>query len=195
MNFQFPTLLSFALLFGTSPGFAADPATLDALVDKVIEIRKQRADLQKAEESALAEVRARLKAIEEKLNQIDVKPPQPVPPQPNPGDPLSLAIKAAFGEATPQKVEQCKLLAELYLQASVLAAKEDLATTAQLMGKISEASRGLGIDGLMPVRVLIANECKAALGTVEPPVPLTPTLRAKAKELFLRVHIALKGVA
>ena len=172
-------------------------SSLDQLVDQVIEIRKQRADLEKKEAATLAEVRTRLKALEDRLNQIDVKPPAPpVPPPPTPpADPLAAALKAAYAaDSSPTKAAQALLLAELYKQAATLADDPAVSNTADLMGRILVAAKSLKIDGLLSCRTLIAEECKS-IGSVDPPVTLTGDVRAKAKAVFLRVSLAMKGVA
>jgi proline dehydrogenase len=171
---------------------AGDPPSLDALVDRVVDIRKQQAELAKEEAATLAEVRARLKALEERLGKIDPKPvPPPVPPKP--ADPLAVALRAAFlADTGATKADQLLTLAELYKQAGDLAGLEAVTTTGQLMERIRQAAAALKIDGLLPCRKLIAAECATALGT-DPDGAMTAATREKAKALFLRVHEALKG--
>lgn len=189
---------------------AGQPATLDVLVDMVIEIRKQRADLEKQEAAALSEVRARLKAIDERLAKLDpatppvpspdviippspIRPPLVIPPGPS-SDPLAVALKLAYQTDTgASKQAQLQLLAELYRQAADLATDPAAQTTAELMNRVKAASVALKIDGLLPMRKLIAAECLTSLGALDPPVKLTAEIRVKARDLFTRVHLALKG--
>jgi hypothetical protein len=200
LNLLSLTLLALPLTLQAPPNGGS---SLDQLVDQVIEYRKQRAELEKKESATLAEVRTRLKALEERLNQIDVKPvppgpgPAPNPPHPPapPVDPLMAALKAAYeADKGPTKAAQAMLLAELYKQAAALADDPEVLNTADLMGRILVTARSLKIDGLLPCRTLIAEECKL-IGSVDPPVTLTDDVRAKAKAVFLRVAVAMKGVA
>lgn len=170
---------------------AGDPPSLDALVDRVVDIRRQQAELAKEEAATLAEVRARLKALEERLGKIDPKPPEP----PKPADPLAVALRAAFVVDTgAAKAEHLLTLAELYKQAGDLAGLEAVTTTGQLMERIRQAAAALKIDGLLTCRKLIAAECAAVLGT-DRDAAMTAATREKAKALFLRVHEALKGAS
>lgn len=172
----------------------ADPPTLEALVDKVGAIRQQRAELEKQEAATLAEVRARLKALEDKLGRIDPKPVPP-PEPPKPADPLAVALKAAYlTDAGAGKASQVKDLAELYKQAADLAGNEGVPSTGQLMERIRQAALTLKIDGLLTCRKLIAAECAAVLGT-DPETKLDGETRAKARTLFLRVFACLNGAS
>lgn len=190
----------FSLALMALPLVQAPPlsTSLDSLVDQVVEYRKQRAELEKKEAETLAVVRNRLKALEERLNQIDVQPPvppgpPPMPPHP-PADPFVAALKAAYlADKGGTKAAQALLLAELYKQAAELADDPSVLNTGELMGRILVAAKALGIDGLLPCRTLIAEEC-AKIGSVDPPVTLTADTRAKAKAIFLRVSAAMKGV-
>lgn len=174
---------------------AADPPTIDQLVKRVAELRQQKAELAKQEQAALADLRERLKALNDLLKDLDVGPVvPPSPPNPKPpADPLAVALKAAYlADTGAAKANQLADLAELYRQAADLAGQESVATATQLMERIRAASVVLKIDGLLPCRKLIAAECVRVLGT-DPDARLDAATRVAAKTLFLRIHEALKG--
>lgn len=191
------------LLLSSAVLLAADPPSLESLVDKVLELRKTRSELERQEAAAISEIRTRLRGIEEKLANIDPpvpKPPEPKPPDPvppNPADPLVAALRAAYAaDSGGNKAEQVKLLAELYLQAGKLSADPAVTTTAALKNRIDGAAAALGLDGtaVFAVRRLIAEEIRKVLGNIDPPVALTSELRKSAEAVFIRIHLALKGV-
>lgn len=188
------TFLSLILL--TSP-LLAEPG-VEALVDKVVELRKQRSDIEKQEAQTLAEIRARLEALERRLNQLGPDPPVPKPPDPPaPADPLSQTLRNAYALDTgANKAEQVKILAELYKQAAALADSHDVLTTADLKARIDGAAAALGLDGsgVIGVRRAIAAELLRVLGPTDPPKPLTNELRQAAAQLFNRIGVALRGI-
>jgi hypothetical protein len=139
-----------------------------------------------------------------RLKLIAPGPPQPMPPGPGPAppapppapvDPLAAKLQAAFAldaRAAAAKESDRQDLVELYRQAAELAGKAEVSTTAALVQRIQAASKALGVDGLKEVRVAIATELAAQLGTDD--APLTPDSRAKAAAVFGRIRTALEAV-
>lgn len=131
-------------------------------------------------------------------------PPQPLPPGPGPQppspppapiDPLVQKLTAAFAldtRAAAAKESDRLDLVELYKQAAELAGKAEVLTTSQLVQRIQQASKALGVDGLVDVRRAIAAEVAAALGTDD--APLTADSRAKAAAVFGRIKTALESM-
>lgn len=124
-------------------------------------------------------------------------PPQPMPPGPDPqppSDPLVKLLQAAY-DADPRQPEPKRKdlldLAEIYRQAGTLAADPAVATAGQLVARVREAAKALGIVGLADVRKAIGAELQAVLPE---DVPLTAETRKRAAEVFARVKAALEQV-
>jgi hypothetical protein len=132
-----------------------------------------------------------------------VDPPAPQPPEPGPQpkppappEPSSLGKRfQAEYEKDARQLDKRRMdladLIELYKQAADLAADTTVTSTGQLVGRVRDASRVLGIDGLADLRRAIAAELIAALPSDE---PLTAALRTKAAETFTRIRSALQEV-
>lgn len=193
-----PALAALLVVLAALPAPAADPPpTIDQLVERLEQQRRQQAEVAKLVAETAGQLRDALDKLNKKLADLGITPgPAPTPPGPDPAppaDPLAAAVRAAYAaDAGPRKADQLKDLAELYRQAADLAGDGTVLTTGQLMDRIRAAAAALKIDGLTGCRRLIAGECAAALGT-DPDAALTGDLRGKARALFLRVHVALKG--
>ena len=125
------------------------------------------------------------------------KPPTPVPidpPAPVPTDPLTAKLQAAYRLDTRDAAKKSHDLAdliELYKQASEFAGKADIVSFSELIVRVKDAAKMLGIEGLADLRKSCAEELKLAF-------PLDAAFddgsRAKAKALFLKLSEALKNV-
>jgi hypothetical protein len=118
----------------------------------------------------------------------------PKPPDPKPVDPLVAKLQAAFDldqRAGAAKEKDRLDLVELYKQAADLSGKAEVATAADLVARVRDASKSLAIDGLTEVRKVIAGELAAAFPVDE---PLTADSRAKAAALFIKIKTAVEGV-
>lgn len=121
-------------------------------------------------------------------------PPKPPEPRPVPTDPFVKRLQTEFDKDTREgskKLADLKDLIELYRQAADLAASAEVVSTGQLVGRVRDASRALGIEGLADLRRAVSVELAAAMPTDE---PMTSELRAKAKDVFLRIRAALQEV-
>lgn len=135
-----------------------------------------------------------------------VKPPEPMPPGPDPNpkppepkppapaDPLVKLLQAGY-DADPRAAEAKRPdlldLIELFRQAGLLAVDAKVTTAGQLVSRVAEASKALGITGLVDVRKSIILELQAAFPE---DVPLTADSRKKATDLFARLKVALEQV-
>lgn len=190
-----------AALFACAPHLSAQdsPASVDSLVAKIGEIRKQRAALDKAEAELRSSLKAELKRIADLVEKLgdDVKPPVPKPPEPLPVDPLAAkvrdAIKASAGDdATKRK--QCLDLAALYRAAAKLTPDAaQLPDADSLLKRLREASAQMlsDPDALREVRKVVAGELVAVLPTVAD-APLTAEHRAAAVKVFERLAAVLE---
>jgi hypothetical protein len=121
------------------------------------------------------------------------KPPAPVPP-PAPVDPLVKMLQAGYDADTRQpaaKGTDRLDLVELYKQAGTLALDVNVTTTGQLVGKVKDAAKALGITGLAEMRKTIGAELAAVFPE---DVPLSADSRTKAVEAFGRIKAALEQV-
>lgn len=124
------------------------------------------------------------------------KPPAPAPPDPRPVpvDPFTKKLQVEFDKDTrdgAKKLADLKDLVELYKQAADLAASAEVLTTGQLVARVRDASKALGVEGLADLRRAVSVELAGAMPADE---PMTAELRAKAKETFLRIRAALSEV-
>lgn len=178
---------------------------IDATIDRIAELRRQRAELDKQEQAAVGELKVQLKSLNDRLDRLGVlgpppKPPEPAPPKPDPPDPLRAKLKAAF-DADPAPASdrraQALDLAALYRAAAALARDEACATSGELLGRVTEAAGRLLADPpggrkLAAVRKAAAAELAAVLPT---DAPLAPGSRAAAAALFERLAAALDELA
>lgn len=165
------------------------PQSLDQLLVKLADLRKQRTDLEKQEAAVAAEIRTRFKELQaqlEKLGLLDPPAPKPPDPKPLPSDPLRDRLKIAFDAAAgtaAQKREWSRDLGALYRAAAKLCADPSLGTASQLKTKLAEASKALiGEGALREVRQAVAGELALVLPTTEG--ELTGEQRTAAAALF-----------
>lgn len=180
---------------------AQEPATpsIDQLIAKIADLRKQQAELRKQEENAAADLKLRLKELQDRLDQLGLFGPAPKPPDPKPPEPvdrLRAKLKAAFdgdGAALESKREQAKDLAALYRQAATLATDVTVATSGDLLKRVRDAGSSLiGPDALKDVRRAAGAELAAALPT---DAPLSDAQREAAAKLFVRLATTLEEIA
>lgn len=208
-------LFALALLFVLAPAPCASaqdqPKTIDQLLDRVAEIRRQREDLAKLEAAAAAELRARLKELNDRLAQLGIlidppapRPPAPTPPAPKPpepkppADPLRESIAAAYKAAAGTDDEKrfwARDLAALYRKSARFTRDPAVATGAALKAKMATAAEVLleGTEALKEVRRAVAGELIGALGTAEQ--DLTADQRTAATNLFTRLAGILDAIA
>ncbi len=190
------TLLLTLLL--TIPVSAQEPKSVDALAQRVTELRAKRAEIDKQEAQALADLRAELARIRELVEKLDAgpapKPPQPKPPEP--ADPLRTKLRAAF-DADPAQLDvrrgHALDLAALYREAAKLASDPNVGTSGDLLTRVREAGRALvGADALRGVRQAAGAELGALLPT---DAPLSEEQRKAAAALFGKLAQALEEIA
>lgn len=123
------------------------------------------------------------------------KPPDPPrPPEPAPTSELGRKFQAAFDADPLPRAERLKVLAdtvELYRQAAALATATDVATTGQLVARVREAAKALGLDGLAGLRQEIGRVLSEAMPTDE---PMTAAVRERAAKTFNLIRAALQEV-
>ena len=176
------------------------PTSVDALVSKLAELRKQRADLDRKEADLRAQLKAELKRIADLVAKLDpdappVVPPKPVdPPAADPlRDKVRDAIKASAGTESAKK-QQCLKLAALYRTAAELVPNVERFPDADslLKGLRDAAVVMLGdAAALTEVRKVVAGELAAVLPTVAD-APLTEAHRAAAVKVFERLAVLLE---
>lgn len=131
------------------------------------------------------------------------KPPEPMPPNPGPKppeppappvDPLVKLLQDGYDadrRAAADKKSDLLDLIELFRQAGLLAADAKVTTAGQLVSRVAEASKALGITGLVDVRRSLILELQLAFPE---DVPLTAEVRAKAVAVFAKLKSALEFV-
>lgn len=179
------------------------PKTIDQIIDRIADLKKQRADLERQEQTVVGDLKAELKKLNDRIDKLGLldgpgpapKPPAPVDP-PKPADQLRAKLRAALDAAagtSAEKAEWAKDLAALYRAAAKLAADPTLATAAALRGRLKDASAALvGPDALKEVRQVVAAELAAVLPTAD--ADLTDAQRAGASALFKRLAEVLDGM-
>jgi hypothetical protein len=196
----FAALTVVAALTACAPTLSAQDSptpSVDSLVAKIGDLRKQRAALDKAEAELRAQLTAELKRIADLVDKLgggDVKPPdvKPKPPEP-PADPLRAKLKAAF-DADPLQLDKRRSaaadLAALYRQAAKLAADPEVTTSGALLDRVRQAAGMLvGADGLRDVRRAAGAELSAILPT---DADLTAEQRGATAKLFERLAAILE---
>jgi hypothetical protein len=169
--------------------------TIDQLIERIGEVRKQRADLDRREAEAVAELRAQFKSLHDRIDALGLSGPGPKPPPPAP-NPLRDKLKAAFDSDPAQldkRRDQAKDLAALYRQAAVLAADETVPTAGALFQRVKDAAGALvGPDALREVRRAVAGELAALLPTDD---ALTADQRRAAAALFTKLALTLEEIS
>ena len=199
----FAALTVVAALTACAPTLSAQDSptpSVDSLVAKIGDLRKQRAALDKAEAELRAQLTAELKRIADLADKLGLNLPLPKPPEPPgpaPVDPLVQrvrdAIKASAGDDAAKR-KQCLDLAALYRAAAKLAPDAAQFPDADaLLKRLREAAgQMLGDpDALREVRKVVAGELAAVLPTVAD-APLTDAHRAGAVKVFERLATILE---
>ena len=191
-------LFALAMLALCAPVGAQQPGTIDSTIERIADLRAKQADLKKQEDAAVADLKAQLKALSEKIEKLGLLDgPQPKPKPPEPVDPLKAKLKAAFDASagtTAEKAEHAKDLAALYREASKLVADPALVTAATLRQKLKDASAVLiGPDALKEVRQAVALVLAGVLPTTDS--DLTNEQRTAAAALFARLAAVLEEIA
>lgn len=196
------SLASLSAATAQEPKPPGAPASIDQLILKIGDLRKQEAEIVKQKTAAAAELQVRLKELQDKLGELDLvnppgptpKPPEPkpIPPDPKPVDVLKAKLKAAFdGDATdmPIRRDQAKDLAALYRAAAKLAGDTTLLTSGELLKRVRDAAGTLiGGDALKDVRRVAGGELATLLPT---DAELTAGQREAVAGLFKRLAGAL----
>lgn len=194
---KFPFAILGALLLA-APVFGQQPVSIDSTIERIADLRAKQADLKKQEDAAVADLKAQLKALNEKIEKLGLLDgPQPKPVPPVPVDPLKAKLKAAFDASagtSAEKTEHAKDLAALYREASKLVADPALVTAATLRQKLKDASAVLiGPDALKEVRQAVALVLASVLPTTDS--DLTDDQRTAAAALFVRLAGLLEEIA
>lgn len=192
----------FVLLAATAGAARGQEPSIDRTIDQIATLKKQQADLKKQEETAIADLRNQLKALNERIDKLGLGGPGPKPPDappvvpPVPVAPLRAKLAAAFNSSaggTAEKTEWAKDLAALYRAAAKLATDPSLPTATALKLKLKEASAALiGPDALKEVRVAVAGELAAVLPTTD--AELSAEQRTAAAGLFRKLAEILEGL-
>lgn len=123
-------------------------------------------------------------------------PPPPPPPPPGPADPLYTTLAPIYGaDQTPNKAALTRALAGVYrLTATEYVGRLEYKTFGELSAVMAKAAQTVApLPALQPLREAIARELTAKLGA-SPATLLTPELRAKCAEQFLRVANVLEAL-
>ncbi len=188
-------VLSSASAVGPPFGATADGQPIDTLIDTVVSKRKAVDEASKAARAAEVELKAAVEALNKRLGELGlvspVIPPGPgpvIPPAP-PTDPLTAKLWAAYrADSGLTKADDLATLVELMKQAATLADDATLTTVGQLAGKVAAAASLLAKDRLVGVRAVLKVELAAAFPEDG---PLSPTVRAAAKSVFVKLQAAL----
>lgn len=202
----FAALTVLAALTACAPALSAQDSptpSVDSLVAKLADLKRQRAALDKAEAEVRAALKAELKRIADLVaalepDAVPVVPPKPKPPEPVPVDPLRDkvrdAIKASAGDDAVKR-KQCLDLAALYRAAAKLATDAGQFPDADaLLARLRQAAAQMLGDGdaLREVRRVVAGELASVLPTVAD-APLTDSHRAGAVKVFERLAAILES--
>jgi hypothetical protein len=190
-----------ALLTCAAPLSAQDSPTpsVDSLVAKLADLKRQRAALEKSEAEVRGQLKAELKRIADLVAALEpdaVPKPKLVDP-PVPVDPLAAkvrdAIKVSAGDDVTKR-KQCLDLAALYRAAAKLAPDAAQFPDADaLLARLRQAAAQMlgDPDALREVRRVVAGELAAVLPTVAD-APLTDAHRAGAVKVFERLAVLLE---
>lgn len=195
-----------AALTACAPTLSAQDSptpSVDSLVAKLAELKRQRAALDKSEAEVRGQLKAELKRIADLVGKLDVDAPHVVPPdvRPKPPEPAADplrdrvrdAIRASAGTDA-EKRKQCLDLAALYRAAAKMAPDaEQFPDADALLTRLRQAAANLvGADALREVRRVVAGELAAVLPTVAD-APLTDAHRAAAVKVFERLAAILES--
>jgi hypothetical protein len=187
----------------TATAAAQQPASIDAKIAKLIELRKQKADNQKAEAALVADIRGWLKDFTDKLADLGITPgpTPPVPPAPPKPDELRDKLAAAF-KADKGTKDEAKKLASIYSEAAKLVLKKSakgysIGSSRQLIDAIRDVTNDgdwIGPDALPATRSFIASLWVPIFGEEPSDAALTEAQRTAAADLFARVAQVLEGL-
>jgi len=202
----FAALTVVAALTACAPTVSAQDSptpSVDSLVAKLADLRRQRAALEKSEADVRAALKAELKRIADLVGKLDVDGPvvppdvKPKPPEPVPVDPLAQRVRdeiRASAGTDDAKRKQCLDLAALYRAAAKLATDSAQFPDADsLLARLRQAAAQMlgDPDALREVRKVVAGELAAVLPTVAD-APLTDAHRAAAVKVFERLAAILE---
>ena len=186
-------LLAILVLLSGAVAARADDPTLEELIARLVELRKQKAEQEKTEAEVVKQLRTRYEALHKQLADLGVVAPGPLPPAPppKPVDELKQKVQAAW-KADGGTREMCAQLAELYKLAAQLAQSESVPSTAELLRQVREAASFLTEGAMQKTRQLVAEELRKALGKSTDD-PITDVERKAASELFAKLATILEG--
>lgn len=208
MPFHFAAFV--AILLASPASIVAQPPapdpkpTAEQLIAKLVETRKQLAELRKVEAATAAELLALLKDLTERLKELGIAPgpapPAPPDPKPPPVDPLAKKLRDAFAADLGGRAD-ARQLAALYHLAADLAVKKlpkseqyEVPSSKELLRQVREASTKLIGDFALPsLRTVVAGELAAALGNPSD-TAFTAEQRAAAAALFAKLAAILEGL-
>ncbi len=122
-------------------------------------------------------------------------PPKPDPdiPPPKPADPLTKALRDAYGnETAPDRRERLVALVDVMRFGATAADSTTYQDNGALAAAITVERKRLVADSLVKVRTAIGEHLNATLP--QDVVPLTASLRAKAKAEYIRLAGILEGI-
>jgi hypothetical protein len=174
------------------------PQTIDERFTRLIELKKQIADLTKTKLALEADIASAIKELLDKArnNGIPFEPPAPPgpPTPPVPVDPLAAKLKAAF-DADPAdpaaRRNSAKDLAALYRAAAKLCGDASIESSADLMDQVTKAAKKMvGETALRGVRLIV----NTGLNDLLPfEAPLSAEQRQATAALFVKVSGILEG--
>lgn len=175
------------------------PPSVDALVAKLAELRKQRADLDRKEADLRGQLKAELKRIADLVGKLDVDAPPVVPPKPPEpaADPLRDkvrdAIRASAGTEAVKRGQALELAALYRAAAKVVLDAAQFPDSDALLARLRQAAAQMlgDPDALREVRRVVAGELASVLPTVAD-APLTDAHRAGAVRVFERLASILE---
>lgn len=197
-------ILLIAFTFGASaqPPAPAPSPTIDQLIDKVLDLRKQKAELDKQEAATLAQLQTLMKELQDRLDKLNVKPPKP--PDPLVPDALGEVLKAAYKRDQDSKAgtrSNLADLASLWKMAGKLVLQKnsdvyEVNSSADLMVAIRKAAASMDLPMTVfpKLRKEIGDQVLSALGE-ETGTPYTEAQREAAAALFTKIGAILNGLS
>jgi hypothetical protein len=173
--------------------FAQEPPkpcpSVAELVKRIQDIRKQRAELDRQEQAAIAELKALQKQLQDELDRLNV------PPAPAPDTRLRDKLKNAFDADKASKADVMQLAA-VYEEAARVAEDKTTPSTRELLLRVRSVADQLlgGGDALFNLRVAVSEELLAVIGKSSDE-PITDLQRKRAAELWRSTAAILKELA
>lgn len=177
------------------------PPTIDGLIDKVLDLRKQIAELEKQEATTLTQLQALLADQKKRLDELNVKPP--VPPDPPLPDAVAAALRSAYAKDVEAKngtkgeladlTSLWRMAGQMVLQKGSTTYKVD--SSADLMAAIREAAVTMKLSPttFRNLRTQIGVEVASALGE-ESDTQYTDAQRVKAAAFLTKISEVLSGL-